>query len=937
VARAATAARDAVITPLAAAAMEGSYRRAHPAVVQLHLIREAEEAMEAVASLDAAEETRNGANAGSVAERKRGRGVASGHHARVPRDALGPSSASLDVGVERLSDWDPRLALTPSAMATREPILALRRAAYAALGASAEDASAYTWLAQAKLCRASGHAGAAQLALFEARAALESAGERGDALENAKASSGAKKTKTAAGLPAPGMALAVEQAKLLWATGRQHRATVEIQEALDDAALRGADPVAASRAMLRLARWSAATGQRSKTDVLNIYSNVLRDQRHTEKANFHVAKYMDDLLKDAQKRERAKAAATDRDGSSRGDGDGREAYGASRGAAASRAARSRAFDVDERSLDYVVEVIQHYATSLRHGHRHAYESLPRMLTLWFDVGAAAAAAANSSSSTSKERKVATTATNSLRDFSQKLPLYTWLPALPQLTSRLCHPHGETRALIHELLHRLVRNFPNQVLWSMTAMARSTHPDRSASAQRVLDRAKEGAAASARPLFEQSASLCDQLIRVCAFSPKPLANGRPAKSFSVKSEFPALRRLTPCDVLVPNQTQLAPTLPPSRARNAANPNHVPTVSEWNAFPDDVATIAAVEDDVPVLSSLQKPKKLTVIGSDGVAQSFLCKPKDDLRKDLRMMEFTTMLNRLLSRDAASRKRRLYLRTFAVVPLTEDCGLIEWVPHTTGLRHVIQALYVRDGLYHKRTLAEVKETHERLKATPTTWMREILKKFPPVFHRWFLNRWKDRPAAWHGARTAFAHTAAVWSMVGHVVGLGDRHGENILLDQESGDCVHVDFSCLFDKGLELETPEMVPFRLTQNIIDGLGAGGYEGVFMRASEITLSVLRSHREALMSVLETFVHDPLVEWSASRKGGAREMRETASAGGRGKEALDKITSRLEGVVVGVGSAPSLPLSPQGQARRLIEEATSRKGQGSMYIWWMSWM
>ena len=720
------------------------------------------------------------------------------------------------------------------------------------------------------------------------------------------------------------MALAVEQAKLLWATGRQHRATTEIQEALDDAALRGADPLTASRAMLRLARWSAATGQRSKTDVLNIYSNVLRDQRHTEKANFHVAKYMDDLLKDAARRERA------RDGAGAGD---RSRF--------SKPTRSRAFDVDERSLDYVVEVIQHYATSLRHGHRHAYESLPRMLTLWFDVGAAAAASAESKDSakdkdSAKERRVAATATNSLKDFSQKLPLYTWLPALPQLTSRLCHPHAETRALIHELLHRLVRNFPNQVLWSMTAMARSTHADRSAAAQRVLDRAKEGASPSARPLFEQSASLCDQLIRVCAFSPKPLPNGRPARSFSVRSEFPALRRLTPCDVLVPTQTQLAPVLPPPRARNAANPNHVPTVSEWNAFPDDVATIAAVEDEVPVLSSLQKPKKLTVLGSDGESRSFLCKPKDDLRKDLRMMEFTTMLNRLLSRDAASRKRRLYLRTFAVVPLTEDCGLIEWVPHTTGLRHVLQALYVRDGLYHKRTLAEVKETHERLKATPTTWMREILKKFPPVFHRWFLNRWKDRPAAWHGARTAFAHTAAVWSMVGHVVGLGDRHGENILLDQESGDCVHVDFSCLFDKGLELETPEMVPFRLTQNIIDGLGAGGYEGVFMRASEITLSVLRSHREALMSVLETFVHDPLVEWSASRKGGGGRRGET-EAGGRGKEALDKITSRLEGVVVGVGSAPSLPLSPQGQARRLIEEATSRKGQGSMYIWWMSWM
>lgn len=37
---------------------------------------------------------------------------------------------------------------------------------------------------------------------------------------------------------------------------------------------------------------------------------------------------------------------------------------------------------------------------------------------------------------------------------------------------------------------------------------------------------------------------------------------------------------------------------------------------------------------------------------------------------------------------------------------------------------------------------------------------------------------------------------SMVGYVLGLGDRHGENILFDSTSGDAVHVDFSCLFNK---------------------------------------------------------------------------------------------------------------------------------------------
>lgn len=35
-----------------------------------------------------------------------------------------------------------------------------------------------------------------------------------------------------------------------------------------------------------------------------------------------------------------------------------------------------------------------------------------------------------------------------------------------------------------------------------------------------------------------------------------------------------------------------------------------------------------------------------------------------------------------------------------------------------------------------------------------------------------------------------------VGHIVGLGDRHGENMLFDASSGDVLHVDFSCLFDK---------------------------------------------------------------------------------------------------------------------------------------------
>ena len=57
-------------------------------------------------------------------------------------------------------------------------------------------------------------------------------------------------------------------------------------------------------------------------------------------------------------------------------------------------------------------------------------------------------------------------------------------------------------------------------------------------------------------------------------------------------------------------------------------------------------------------------------------------------------------------------------------------------------------------------------------TELLNSVLARMPPRLHRWFLGRWAE-PAAWHAARLAFTRTAAVMSMVGHICGLGDRHG--------------------------------------------------------------------------------------------------------------------------------------------------------------------
>ena len=68
-----------------------------------------------------------------------------------------------------------------------------------------------------------------------------------------------------------------------------------------------------------------------------------------------------------------------------------------------------------------------------------------------------------------------------------------------------------------------------------------------------------------------------------------------------------------------------------------------------------------DKIDVLSSMIRPKKLTVQGSDGKFYPFLCKPKDDLRKDAKLMEFNSIVNKLLRKNSQSRRMQLYIRTY------------------------------------------------------------------------------------------------------------------------------------------------------------------------------------------------------------------------------------------------------------------------------------
>lgn len=130
----------------------------------------------------------------------------------------------------------------------------------------------------------------------------------------------------------------------------------------------------------------------------------------------------------------------------------------------------------------------------------------------------------------------------------------------------------------------------------------------------------------------------------------------------------------------------------------------------------------------------------------------------------------------------------------------------------------------------------------------------------HRFFLETWRD-PGEWFEARLRYTRATAINSMAGYLIGLGDRHCANILLDLHTGEVVHIDLGIAFEQGRFLSTPERVPFRLTGNIVDGMGATGVEGAMKRCSVEVMRVLRSNKGSVLTIVEVLLHDPLYHWA----------------------------------------------------------------------------
>lgn len=506
-------------------------------------------------------------------------------------------------------------------------------------------------------------------------------------------------------------------------------------------------------------------------------------------------------------------------------------------------------------------------------------------------------------------------------------------------SRLTHPHKDVYHRIQNMVVKVVVTYPQQSMWFLMSSTKSTQKDRLERGRKLLlkyrvfppltgnemllkdmqealpQRGKESLdTVDNKKLIAETRWISDQLLMVCNFELTTKLT-----RLSLRKQFKFRHEIAPSQLVLPMQSTLTVTLP---SPPDAWDGHTPY-----AFSSNPPTIHRFRDEVHIMTSLQRPRKIEIEGSDGRIYGFLCKPKDDLRKDARLMEFNNMVNRFFKRDPESSRRNLYIRTYSVTPLNEECGIIEWVDNVSTLREILLHYYKQKEIgvdySNARILLDDACGHKDHVKKPQVFTDKLLPMFPPVFHEWFLEMFSD-PAAWFAARLRYTRTCAVMSIVGTVLGLGDRHGENILFDSRSGDTMHVDFNCLFDKGLGFEKPERVPFRLTHNMVDAFGVTGYEGVYRKASESAMRLLRHNEETMMTVLEAFIHDPSVdmvkrvERITKKQQKALQLKpDFLRPPETPKEILESIQKKLRGL----WGSDTLPLSVEGHVEALIKQAT----------------
>ncbi|KAM0327427.1 hypothetical protein ACHAQA_005713 [Verticillium albo-atrum] len=553
-------------------------------------------------------------------------------------------------------------------------------------------------------------------------------------------------------------------------------------------------------------------------------------------------------------------------------------------------------------VEHVVPAVRGFFKSIALSSGSSLQDTLRLLTLWFAHGSSA--------------DVNAAVTEGFTNVS----VDTWLEVIPQLIARINQQSRRVQQTIHSLLADVGRAHPQALIYPLTVATKSWHSARrSRSAAQIMDSMRQHSA----NLVSQADVVSNELIRVAVLWHEQWHEGLEEASrlyfgdHNIEGMFSTLeplhdqlergpetlreisfaqtfgRDLTEArewcrqyessrDVNDLNQAwdlyyqvfrRISRQLPQLTSLELpyCSPKLLGAKDLDLAVPgtyrsgQPIVRIMDFEGTFSVINSKQRPRKISIGGSDGVQYAFLLKGHEDIRQDERVMQLFGLCNTLLSNDSECYKRHLNIERYPAIPLSQSSGLLGWVPNSDTL-HVL----IREYRESRKILLNI-EHRIMLQMAPDYDNLTLMQKVEVFGYAldnttgqdlyrvlWLKSKSSE---AWLERRTNYTRSLGVMSMVGYILGLGDRHPSNLMLDRVSGKIIHIDFGDCFEVAMKREKyPERVPFRLTRMLTYAMEVSNIEGSFRITCEHVMRVLRENKESVMAVLEAFIHDPLLTW-----------------------------------------------------------------------------
>lgn len=143
----------------------------------------------------------------------------------------------------------------------------------------------------------------------------------------------------------------------------------------------------------------------------------------------------------------------------------------------------------------------------------------------------------------------------------------------------------------------------------------------------------------------------------------------------------------------------------------------------------------------------------------------------------------------------------------------------------------------------------------------MGELEASFPDDCIRNALYQVSASPEAFYMLRNNFGRSLAVICIAHWILGIGDRHLTNFLIDQNTGELIGIDFHMSFGAGIRLAPlPELTPFRLTAQFVNALSPLRTHGLLSECMAHVLRKLAMEEKTLVTTLDAFVREPSMNW-----------------------------------------------------------------------------